>query len=256
MENVIKVFKGIVSNIDLENYTVEVNVSTISIDRDGELVDPSSILKRLNAYMTHPILISSHKSHDTLRNQIGEALEVNITPTGIRVKFKYYVNEGNPEADWGWKLVTKGIAAYSIGFTPFEILNGIDESFKLKYTDIEIYEISQVLIPSNRYAIQDERLSADMEIMKSFYGKEIDDMTEEPETPEIVTPIEKSGRALSSRNRERLSKLKEQFITASNELQAFMDEFETPIPEDVLLEAEPTESKIVKFLKLLSTKEA
>lgn len=255
MKNVTKIFKGEVSNIDLENYTVEVNVSTVSIDRDREIVDPSSILKRINEYMKHPILLSSHKPHETLRNQIGEALNVNVTPTGVRVKFKYYVNEGNPEADWAWKLVTKGIAAYSIGFTPFDVYQGVDEEYKLKYIDIEIYEISQVLIPSNRDAVQDERLSAEMEILKGFYGKEVENMREPLKDP--VVSVEKSGRVLSAKNRERLGKLKEQFISASNELQAFMDEFEIePIPEDVLPEAKSEQSNIVKFLKLLSTKEA
>lgn len=158
MNKVFKVFKGIVKSINVDDFTMDVVVSTADVDRDKEKINTDAFKKRLKYYKDHPVLLSSHR-YDDLRKQIGEAQNIKVTDEGLQATFKYYANEGNPEADWAWVLAQKNIAGFSIGFIPFAYedkdleKDGINRIF----TDVELVEISQVLVPSNRNAVQQRR---------------------------------------------------------------------------------------------------
>lgn len=158
MNKIFKVYKGVVKAINTDDFTVDVIVSTADVDRDKEKLNAEAFKKRLKYYKDHPVLLSSHR-YDDLRKQIGEAQNVKVTDEGLNAKFKYYVGEGNPEADWAWVLAQKNIAGFSIGFIPF----GFDDKdlekdgYNREYTDVELVEISQVLVPSNRQAVQQRR---------------------------------------------------------------------------------------------------
>jgi HK97 family phage prohead protease len=156
LQKVLKTFLGTVKSFDEKNYTVTVTVSTKDNDRQDDEVIPSSFAKRLQYYLAHPVLLSSH-SYSSLLRQIGEAIDVKVTDSGLDCTFKYYVGMGNPEADWAWQLVKQKIAAYSIGFYPYDWANKTDEQGYITgriYTDIELLEVSQVLVPACRQALQ------------------------------------------------------------------------------------------------------
>jgi HK97 family phage prohead protease len=136
-------------------------VSTNKADRHGDIVTPESFKKRLKYYKEHPVLLSSHDYYD-LRKQIGEATKLSVTDTGLEATFKYYADLGNPEADWAWVLAQKRIAAFSIGFMNHEFewikekdKEGNETITGRKFLDIELLEVSQVLIPANRQSIQE-----------------------------------------------------------------------------------------------------
>jgi len=158
----IKTYKAIVKDFNEKDFTANVIVSTASVDRDGDIIHPDAFKKRLKDYKNHPVLLSSH-SYSDLTKQIGEAKTVKVTEDGLETKFEWYVGKGNPEADWGWFLATKGIAAFSVGFMPFTWEDGEykDGEFKggvrRKFTEVELVEVSQVLIPSNRDAVMGRR---------------------------------------------------------------------------------------------------
>ena len=84
---------------DDKEHIVEVVVSTGAVDRDKEIVDPDAMRKGVKEYKKRPILLSNHR-WDSIQNQIGEAVSIKIDEAGNTVaKFKYYVDEGNKEAD-------------------------------------------------------------------------------------------------------------------------------------------------------------
>lgn len=159
MSKQIKVFKSIVNKVNEEEKQIEVKVSAGTIDRDMEIIKPEAVMKNIATYMAHPILLSSHVSYFSLQNQIGEAKSIKMEGDGIIATFKYYAGEGNAEADWAWNLAKKGIAAFSIGFIAkaWEDKNFQTEGVRRVYTEIELMEISQVLIPANRDAVQARR---------------------------------------------------------------------------------------------------
>ncbi len=189
-----KTFKAIIKGINKEEHRVKVYVSTASVDRDKEIILPEAWKKRIHYYVDHPVLLSSHR-YDDLRKQIGIATELGVDEKGLWANFEYFVGEGNEEADWAWKLVEKGIASYSVGFIPYKWEDG-EKEYRRKYTDVELVEISQVLVPSNREAIMNSfntfdeatREVASM-VLKEFFDKEgKDEMEEKGVIPYKETP--------------------------------------------------------------------
>src|SRR3990167_2728549 len=159
MDMIYKTFRGIVKSVDEDTGEVDmlIPVSTASVDRDGEIVEPTAFKKTLPKFMKRPVLVASHDYRD-LTNQIGEWTKLKITDEGVEGRPKYYVNEGNDQADWGFKLASKGMAAFSIGFIPKVWEDGATEKEPRRtYKEVELLEISQVIVPSNREAIQSIR---------------------------------------------------------------------------------------------------
>lgn len=162
-KSIAKIFKGLVKSFDEKTHTATIFISTGDIDRDMEVIEPKAFQARLGNYLAHPILLSSHRQ-ETLTRNIGKALEIKITAEGVEGTYEWFVGKGNPEADWGWFLVTKGIAAFSVGFMPHAWLDkwstpmiSPDDSargIQRRFTDIELLENSQVLVPANPNALQ------------------------------------------------------------------------------------------------------
>ena len=123
-------------------------------DRDEEVILPAAFEKTLSIFLKRPVLLSSH-NYGSLTNQIGEFADLKIKGKGLYAKPKYYINEGNPEADWAYKLAQHNMAAFSVGFIPRKADEGkSDKDPRRTYTEVELLEISQVTVPSNRDAIQ------------------------------------------------------------------------------------------------------
>lgn len=166
MDTVYKTFKGEVKGVDAEAGTIDmlIPMSTASVDRDNEIVEPSGFKKWLKLFLKRPVLVSSHNYGD-LRKQIGELLKLEITDKGLMANgLKYYTGKGNDEADWAFYLASEGMAAFSIGFMPkkWEKIDEDKDDFfgNKRYTEQELLEISQVVVPSNRDAIQGARAKA------------------------------------------------------------------------------------------------
>ena len=135
---------------------VSATLSTENMDRDGDIIRAASW--ELDAFMAHPVLLASH-NYGSLTNQIGEWQDVHVEGESLVGVAKYYVNEGNAEADWGFALAAKGMAAYSVGFIPdFEQAEKIsDEGWWPTYDfkgGTELIETSHVTVPSNRESLQ------------------------------------------------------------------------------------------------------
>lgn len=151
-----KTFRPEVKAVNSEDGTIDmlIPMSTASVDRDGESIDPLGWRKSLPAFRKRPVLLSSHNYGD-LKKQIGEFVQVKVSEDGLFMKPKYYINEGNEESDWGFKLASKGMAAYSVGFIPKAWTDGDGEKEPHRtYTEQELLEVSHVVVPSNRDAIQ------------------------------------------------------------------------------------------------------
>jgi len=180
-QSVFKVFRAEIKSVDTKNKTVEAVVSSQTTDRMKEVVLASAWKKRLSNYLNHPVLLSSHNYSD-LSSQIGVAEEVKIKGDKLIAKFRYFVGEGNPEADWAFKLASKGIAAYSVGFIPYQyttdeaeikkLLGSTDKSDmpNLVYKDVELLEISQVLVPANPSALLLSYKSVSDPVVESIYN--------------------------------------------------------------------------------------
>lgn len=190
-KKVVKYYRAKISNINEAEHTVKAVVNDETIDRDNEINTIDSWSKRIGNYKAHPVLLSSH-DYRTLQSQIGEAKSVTIDRKNkqLVMDFKYYVGEGNKEADWAWTLASKGVAMFSVGYMPHARFIGdgmpkeyreMDPQPRCVYTDNELLEVSQVVVGSNRGALQMgienptvEQNQYLFDVVKSF-GKDIPD---------------------------------------------------------------------------------
>jgi len=188
---VFKTFNCVVkeANGDTGEVDLMIPMSTGSVDRDGQSVDPMAFKKRLKTFKAHPILLSSHNYGD-LQKQIGEFTSIKVTEEGLFGKPKYYIGQGNPEADWGFFLASQGMASYSIGFIPFSYEDDEkgdgDKSPRRTYTDVELLEISHVVVPSNRDAAQSIRSVLTAKGIKP--PADMEAMLKQVEAPIVMTP--------------------------------------------------------------------
>lgn len=178
MEKVIKTHIGEIRGVDEKNFTVEAVVSDETIDRYQEVIKIEAWKKGLGAYKKHGPLLSSH-NYGSLLNQIGVAERVRVEDDKLVAKFRYFVSQGNSEADWAFHLAKQGLAAYSVGFLPrpggYETANWDDEDVKAgkkpcrTYTDVELLEISQVTVPANPSALQKSMNDNEDAFMKEYF---------------------------------------------------------------------------------------
>lgn len=178
--------------IDKQNHTVTVLVSAERVDRDKEVIRLSAWKPWLDSYLKHAIILANHESRD-IQNQIGKAIDVFIVEgVGLFAKMQYFVGVGNKLADWAWYLVEQGMGGWSVGFKAHSTEPGDGEQIKLYYNETELYEISQVLVPSLREAIQrDHSLENNIEMLA------------------IAKSVYKSGRVISSANLDKLKSAKD-----------------------------------------------
>ena len=200
-------------------------VSTESVDRDGDIIRQG--YWDLNHFKAHPILRSSH-NYRGLQNQIGEWTSMDVKDGKLTGEAKYYFKEGNPEADWGFKLASKGRAAFSVGFVPdMSKAKQIDSNGNLSYEFMgqELLEVSQVTVPSNADALQSFKgmgLHPDLEaivteVMDDMDVKEqVSEITEQPSIVQAEFDYEELAKALSVLLRDDLRMLIEELADKSS----------------------------------------
>ena len=96
MDTIYKTFRAEVKAVNTGTGEIDmlIPMSTASMDRDGESIDPMGWKKSLPGFKQRPVLVSSHDYKD-LRKQIGEFTELKVSAEGLFAKPKYYINEGN-----------------------------------------------------------------------------------------------------------------------------------------------------------------
>jgi hypothetical protein len=145
--------------LDEDEGLVEATVSTEAPDRDGDVIRQE--YWQIENFKAHPVLLSSHDYTD-LRSQIGEWQSMDIKGKTLVGVAKYYINEGNEQADWGFNLATKKRAAFSVGFMPdwnraSELENGAGGKSvfpNYEFKGQELLEVSHVIVPANPEALQ------------------------------------------------------------------------------------------------------
>ena len=167
--------------VDLETRTVPVVASTIQIDRDGEIILPSAMAKTLPVFLKgHAPLLTqhTHRTDSGTPGQIGWCMDGAGSAKDVRLDIRFAESDPADACERWWRRASsskgKGIAV-SIGFYPkrwvygstadlvrdFAELKpifaeaGLKDDDKLRvYSEIELYELSVVGVPSNRGALQ------------------------------------------------------------------------------------------------------
>jgi HK97 family phage prohead protease len=160
-------------------YTI--TASTPDIDRDGEKILPSAFKSSLPVYLSsNPVILWMH---NPLNPPVGKAVDGRIGKTlELDIQFA-----STPFAQEIKTLVDEGILnTVSIGgaVKDFEI----DRDGRRVITDIELYEVSVVTIPSNRQAIIQRAQEAGLNLVKSFVENTADSGAESTEAESMSGP--------------------------------------------------------------------
>lgn len=188
--------------IDKQNGLIHAVVSTENKDRDGDIIRAEGW--DLSHFRENPVLLSSH-NYGSLRSIIGrwESMDVDRKKRLVGTA-RYFVGEGNEEADWGFNLAAKGMAAFSVGFIPDMSQAkrlGASEDDELwpnfEFRGQELLEVSHVTIPSNRQALQQVKSLGSSQLLhpaildvvnhmltKTTVRKQPDDVFDNPEDAE------------------------------------------------------------------------
>lgn len=153
-----KLFRAETKILDAKTGRVSAVVSTETADRDGDIIRVAGW--NLDNFMKHPVLLANH-SYRSIQAQIGEWEDMKVVKTrkSLEGVARYYINEGNADADWGFNLASKGRAAFSVGFIPdMEKASPLGDKGDfwgpMEFNGQELLETSHVTIPANAEALQ------------------------------------------------------------------------------------------------------
>ena len=166
----------------------EVIATTDGIDRDGEVIKVEGW--KFENYLKNPIILWGHNYY-SLESIIGAATEIKVETGKVVIKGVFANTESGQLAR---QLYDDGILkAVSVGFIPLQREGNV-------ITEAELLELSFVSVPANPDAIT---LAKFFKLEKHLLLKSDNGQNEEEEAKALETEkVEKSGRVLSSKNRE------------------------------------------------------
>lgn len=147
MELLKKVFNSEIRAINETEQTITAYISTNSVDRMGEVLDPAGV--DLTNYKKNPVVLWAH---DYSQLPIGKALWTKRDGEGVISKVKF---ASHAFAQDVFQLYKEGIMkAFSVGFIPKDWVEGKSAKDPTRtYTKWEMLEYSAVPVPANPDAV-------------------------------------------------------------------------------------------------------
>lgn len=135
--------------------TIKFLISTDSIDRDGDVLDPKGW--QVDAYKKNPVVLWSH---DYSSLPVAKAISMETTKNGLAAVAEFPAKGVHPFADTVYELLKGGfLSAASVGFKPIEQEKAADREKGYNYSRQELLEFSVVPIPANPEALVQLSLS-------------------------------------------------------------------------------------------------
>lgn len=140
---------AIAKDINEKNQSLTAFASTGDVDRDGEIIIPKAFENTLAEYRKNPVVLWAH-NHAEL--PVGKSLEEKITEQGLIFTPQFADHDKARDV---FKLYKSGyLNAFSVGFMPLKHeLRVVDGKEIRHYTEVELFEVSAVPVPSNRGAL-------------------------------------------------------------------------------------------------------
>lgn len=197
--------KSELDSVDVENATAIFVLSTVDIDRHGDVIHQDSW--QLDNFLKNPVFLEQHMSWEF---PLGKFVEIyteedpNRTDGAKRLvgKVKFAVEEYD-RAKVAFALVANGFMnAVSVGFIPHDVEYNSDlDAFIMR--DCELLEVSLVSVPANPMALA--------KMMAKAEAKGID------MAPFLEKPVKKT--APDSNPRKKLIEVKDEMVKQSETLE-------------------------------------
>ena len=192
-----------IKSIDKERRIIRGVASLEEVDRDNEIIAIDAIEKSLQGYLANPVIRFKHQE------PIGKAIEgTGIDRANKAFLVTAYITDKTQTAKDAWGLIEDGIIkSFSVGGKVLEkeVVKQGDRQIH-KITNMELYEVSVVDIPSNRKSFFEviakslKKQSKKDEIAQELFNKPYDELTDEEKAKvdeklnEKSADIEKNGR--------------------------------------------------------------
>lgn len=171
-----KIIRGEVKVLDEKEGLVSAIASTETPDRDGDIIRQEHW--NLDNFFKNPVLLSSH-NYGSLKAAIGKWEDLQVKGKKLAGTARYFLGDGNEEAEAGFKLAKRGMAAFSVGFIPdMEAAKARKGTKGYEFCGQELLEVSQVLVPSNPTALQVVR-GLSHPVLKEIIDEELENLNTE-----------------------------------------------------------------------------
>jgi HK97 family phage prohead protease len=184
------------TTVDADQGTFEAVISTASVDRDGDIVEPSAIVKALTKWAAIGKLMPLAYSHRDPAT--GQAVIVgHIDPASARAEGKQvivsgWVDQSTERGAETWRLVKSGTLSFSYGYLVPDGGATKRTGRKTGYhiTEIDLYEVSVVPVaPANNdtrvlsfKAVAEQRQEAER-VAREVEQAQIPEVPEQPAAP-------------------------------------------------------------------------
>lgn len=179
-----RTFDVTVRALNQEERSVEVVVSSESLDAHGDVVDQDWDLKR---YKRNPVVLWSHNnsffSGPEADLPIGYAKDVAVRNGRLEATLVFVDEKANPMAEKVWQgFRQKSLHAVSAGFRPHSVSREVEDDFEyFRLSKNELYEISVCPIGSNPDAVAKEKALTQLKALAAKSTRSA--------APEINAPI-------------------------------------------------------------------
>jgi hypothetical protein len=201
-----------------QSRTITVIISSGSVDRDGEIIDPAAIEDAWVGFMRNPVLLAAHQH----RLSDGKSPVIGKVLSGKRSGNEFIADvqfSTTPLAEEYWTLYKdKTQRAFSIGFIGKKSEMRLIEGQKIKvWTQIELLELSAVPVPSNRDALSKSAAKKQQFVAAKKLEAEVEEYDEweefvEKHWDESVAEFGEEYTAQSLCSREELNRQSQEWI--------------------------------------------
>lgn len=195
MDSITKYWGGLADakGINLEARTIRFVISADTVDRDGEVITPAAIAAAIPGFEKNPVCLAghAHKLQDGSSPVVGHWL----TKTFRQVEGRSEMDlkfASTARGEEYWQLYSEGHQrAVSVGFAPKKYDR---QKSPPTITELELYEISCVPVPSNREALagkEHDELLGELKALK----KELQELGEKFEEIKLLAIPERDDLA-------------------------------------------------------------
>jgi HK97 family phage prohead protease len=140
--------KATITDTDTEQGTFRAVISTASIDRDGDIVEPVGVVSALHKWAPTGKRVPLSWNHSTAADDIfGHVEPESAAVVGNEVQVDGWMDRDTPRGKDAWRLAKSGTLGFSYGFL---ILKSAErKGGGLHITELDIFEITATPIPAN-----------------------------------------------------------------------------------------------------------
>jgi HK97 family phage prohead protease len=135
------------ATIAADKGTFEAVISTSSVDREKDIVDPDAMVRALHAWTTTGKLIPLAWDHSTKAEDIiGHVVPASAKAIDNEVHVEGWIDQSIPRGKDAWRLIKSGTLGFSFGYI---VLDADRSSDVRTITELDLFEVSATPTPMN-----------------------------------------------------------------------------------------------------------